>query len=623
MIRLMTQSKRYPSAANFIQSTSFGALMLFCSVAVAKIDHVEPPFWWTGMQNPTLQLLVHMENIAELNVQIEYPGVTIQRVIRVESPNYLFLDLLIKEEVKPGTFDIEFTRRGKAIHTYQYELKVRQKGSSNRQGFTFSDALYLITPDRFINGNPDNDNVEGLVETAERSNPWGRHGGDIKGTINALDHIAGMGFTAIWVNPVLENNQPSFSYHGYSTTDYYRVDPRFGSNEEYAQLGDIADQKGIKLIMDMITNHCGSEHWWMKDLPASDWINFDNEFVYTNHRKPTIQDLYRSEYDYLHLVDGWFVETMPDLNHRNPLLSTYLIQNTMWWIEYVGLDGIRMDTYPYNDTDFLTAWTCAVMNEYPNFNITGEEWSENPLTVGYWQQGNRAGYESCLPSMLDFPLQGALRKSLVEDDTGFDSSYEMLANDFFYADPDNFVIFPDNHDMDRFFTQVKEDLNLFKLGMVYFATMRGIPQIYYGTELLFTNDDPGNHGQIRADYSGGWAGDATNAFTGEGLTHQQREAMDFTSILFNWRKQASVIHAGELMHYAPQNGAYVYFRFQGNDKVMVVLNRNSTDQVLDLDRFDEMLKGTEAGRDIITHKTIALKGSLVVPARSPMILELE
>jgi len=493
-----------------------------------KIDRIEPPFWWAGMTSPDLQLLVYGENISELVPEITYDGVTVKRVQKVESPNYLFVDLKITGEAKPGTIRINFKKDGKKGTTFNYQLLARQEGSADRQGFTNSDVLYVITPDRFVNGNPDNDNVEGMPEQANREDPNGRHGGDIQGIQNSLDYISNLGFTAIWVNPVLENNMSEVSYHGYSTTDYYKVDARYGSNLEYQKLSEVAQEKGIKLIMDMITNHCGSSHWWMSDLPNSDWINFDNKFVPTNHKKPVTQDPYGSEYDFNRFVEGWFAETMPDLNHRNPLVARYLIQNTIWWIEYGNLAGIRMDTYPYNDKDFMTAWTCDVMEEYPNFNITGEEWHTNPLIVGYWQKDNLQGYESCLPSLLDFPLQNALVNGLTaKDGDGFNQTYEMLANDHFYADPNNFVVFPDNHDMNRFFTEVGEDMDLFKLGVAYLLTIRGIPHFYYGTELLYTNAEEGNHGLIRKDFAGGWSGDEASAFTGVGLTDQQKEAMRY------------------------------------------------------------------------------------------------
>jgi len=588
-----------------------------------KIDRIEPPNWWAGMVSPDLQLLVYGENIAELIPEINYEGVTVDRVNTGESPNYLFVDLKISSDAKPGTIKIDFRKNSKKGTSFDYQLLARKEGSAARQGFTNSDVLYVITPDRFVNGNPDNDNLDGMLELVDRKKPIGRHGGDIDGMLNSLDYISDLGFNAIWINPVLENNQAKESYHGYSITDFYKVDPRYGSNEEYLKLSELAQEKGIKLIMDMITNHCGSYHWWMKDLPSSDWINSDNKFSPTNHKKPTIQDPYVSDYDLKGFVDGWFVETMPDLNTRNPLLATYLTQNSIWWIEYANLAGIRMDTYPYNDKDFMTFWTCGVMNEYPDFNITGEEWNGNPLIVGYWQKGNSKGYESCLPSLIDFPLQESLKEGLIaKEGKGFNKTYEMLANDHFYADPENFVVFPDNHDMDRFYTQVNEDLDLFKLGIAYILTIRGIPHIYYGTELLYTNEEAGNHDQIRREYAGGWADHQVNAFTGKGLTDEQKEATAFIQKILKWRKEATAIHNGNLKHFAPDQEVYVFFRFNDNNKVMVVLSRNSNEVTLSLDRFSEIVMGANKATDIISGKEFELGSELIVPARTPMILEL-
>ncbi len=590
-----------------------------------QLKRIEPPFWWADMKNPQLQLLVYGENIAQLHPVIKYDGVKIEQIIQVENPNYLFINLLIKANKTAATFDIDFQKDGQSVQKYNYQLLAREKGSAERQGFNTSDVMYLITPDRFVNGNPGNDNVAGMQEKANRTFKGGRHGGDIAGLINSLDYIKDLGFTAIWVNPVLENDQPEYSYHGYSTTDFYKVDPRFGSNEEYQQLCKSAKDKGIKFIMDMIVNHCGSEHWWMKDLPTSDWINFDNKFVQTNHKKSTIQDPYVSHYDYKKFADGWFVETMPDLNQLNPLMANYLIQNSIWWTEYLGLAGIRMDTYPYPDKDFMSLWTCRMMEEYPNFNIVGEEWHGNPAIVAFWQRGklNSNGYVSCLPSLMDFPLQEALRRTLGQPG-GWDPSYEMLANDFQYADPYNLVIFPDNHDMDRFYTQVNEDFDLFKLGIIYNLTMRGVPQLYYGTEVLMSNTGfPGDHGIIRTDFPGGWTGDKANAFTNAGLTPQQIEAKNFIKKIANWRKNAEVIHNGKLLHFLPQNGVYIYFRYNDSKKVMVVLNKSERDQTFDLTRFQEAIKGFSNGKDIISDKVINLNNQMTIAAKTGMILELE
>jgi neopullulanase len=437
-----------------------------------------------------------------------------------------------------------------------------------------------------------------------------------------------MGFTAIWVNPVLENDMQEYSYHGYSTTDFYKADPRFGSNEDYRNLSMKAKDKGIKMIMDMIVNHCGSEHWWMRDLPAADWLNYQSGFVGTIHRKSVLQDPYVAAIDLERMVDGWFVPTMPDLNQRNPLMATYLIQNTIWWVEYAWLSGIRMDTYPYPDKHFMSDWTCAVMQEYPNFNIVGEEWTENPALVAYWQRGktNPDGYSSCLPGLMDFPLQGALRKGLTEKSgwsEGFMRLYEMLANDFLYADPSNFVIFPDNHDMSRFFTQMNEDYDLFRMGMIYTYTMRGIPQIYYGTEILMNNPGTDDHGIIRSDFPGGWAGDAVNAFTGAGLTAQQKEAQELLRKLGLWRKQAAVIHHGKLKHYLPENDTYVYFRYDDERKVMVAMNKSAEPANLPLARFSEMLAGARSGKDVLSGQSFPLGKILTIPARQALILELD
>lgn len=593
------------------------------------VQHVEPTFWWVGMKNPKLQLLVHGENISQYQAEINYPGVTLRQVIQVESPNYLFLDLIIGTETQPGSFSINFKNGKRVRFRHQYELKAREAGSSNREGIDGADAIYLITPDRFVNGDPSNDNVEGMKERADRQNPDGRHGGDIQGIMDRLDYIKDMGFNAIWLNPLLENNMPEYSYHGYSTTDYYRIDARFGSNEQYRLLAETSEAKGIGLIMDMIANHCGSEHWWMADLPTTDWINFDGRFVQTNHQKSTIQDPYVSDTDHRRFVDGWFVKTMPDLNQRNPLVANYLIQNSIWWIEYAHLTGIRQDTYPYPDMHFMTEWTCRIRDEYPNFYIVGEEWNGNPAIVAHWQQGkkNPNGYTSCLPGLMDFPLQEALRKGLTENEKdwgqGWIKTYEMLANDFQYADPFSMVVFPDNHDMDRFYTQLGEDLDLFKLGLAYTLTMRGIPQIYYGTEVLMVNRDGGGHGIIRSDFPGGWAQDNLDVVSETGLSEDQVEAKKFVKKLLTWRKDARAVHHGRVLHYLPSDGVYVYFRIHEYSTVMVVLNKNDQNTELILDRFAQGLENKTQATDIISNRIFDLATSITVPARSPLVLELK
>jgi glycosidase len=607
-------------------------LPLMACADETTIERLEPPFWWVGFKEPVLQLMVYGEGIAQFTPSIDYPGVTIERVEQGTSPNYLFIYLNLGTETTPGEFDISFSSGGTTL-THRYTLLQKNPDPAHAKGFTPADAIYLITPDRFANGDPSNDFVESMGDRHDRSAPGGRHGGDIKGIIDRLDYISGMGFTAIWLNPLLENNMPGYSYHGYSTTDFYQVDPRYGSNEAYRELVARSKEKGMGVIMDMIVNHIGSEHWWMDDLPTDDWLNFQDGFVQTSHEHITEQDPHGSEYDRRMYSDGWFVETMPDLNQRNPLQADYLTQNALWWIEYLGLAGIRMDTYPYPDKHYMTEWTRRVMVEYPEFNIVGEEWTSNFAAVAYWQRGkiNHDGYVSYLPSLMDFPLQESMRLALVtEDGTRLDDGtqaglmrlYLALANDFVYADPGALVIFPDNHDMSRIFTQVDEDKDLFRMALAYVATMRGVPQIYYGTEILMANPGTTDHGIIRSDFPGGWAGDSKNAFTGEGLSASEKEAQAFVHKLLNWRRDKTVIHSGDLTHFRPDNGTYVYFRHDDDVAVMVVLNKNETAVDLDLARFEERLQGYTRAVGVISGATHQLDKALKLPPRSVQVLDL-
>ncbi len=610
-------------------------LSIFCLQA-QSIERIEPPNWWAGMNSHKLQLMVYGENIASLEPRIKDKGVSLEKINKVENPNYLFLDLEISSEVQAGDFDIDFLNGKKKVLSHNYELKARREGSAQRKGFGPEDVLYLITPDRFANGDESNDNLESYEDKIDRADDYARHGGDIAGINNHLDYIKDLGFTSIWVNPVLENAQPKYSYHGYATTDFYKVDPRFGSNEQYAQLSKKASEMGIGLIMDMIVNHCGHKHWWMEDLPSKDWINKvdiyieADTFIKTNHMKSTIQDPHVAESDLDQFIHGWFGKSMPDLNVRNPYMAKYLIQNSIWWVEYADLQGIRMDTYSYPDKEFMTQWTCEVMYEYPNFNIVGEEWNTDPAIVSFWQRGkkNSNGYTSCLPSLMDFPLQSQLVKSLNAEEgkwaSGWKDVYETLGMDFLYADPYNLVIFPDNHDMDRIFTQVNKNNDLFDLAIAYYSTMRGIPQFYYGTEILMSNEKPGDHGEIRTDFPGGWPGDTINAFEGKGLNANQKEAMKMIKNILNWRKNSEAIHKGKLLHYAPDtNSVYVFFRYTENDKVMTVLSKNTNELELDISRFKEILEGNEKGVDIISGMQIDLSNGLNISPMKPMIIDFE
>ena len=593
-----------------------------------NVDRVEPMFWWVGMKNPTVQLMVHGEGIALSEITLNYPGVKIKTISRLENPNFVFVDLSISTEAKAGTFPIEFRKSKKEVASYTFELKNREPNSASRKGFDGTDVIYLITPDRFVNGNPANDVVSGMKELPNRTHMNGRHGGDIQGIKNSLDYLSKLGFTSVWLNPVLENNMTQVSYHGYSTTDFYKVDARYGTNEEYRELGKTIHQKGMKLMMDMIFNHIGSEHWWMDDMPSADWLNYYPEYKITSHRRTVNQDPYASEADKRLMADGWFVPTMPDLNQRNPFVSNYLIQNSIWWTEYLGLDGIRMDTYPYPDKFAMADWTKRIVDEYPDFYIVGEEWTTNPAIVSYWQKGkiNQDGYVSYLPGLMDFPLNNAVVQSLKNPESwggGLVTLYEALANDFQYAHPEKLVIFPDNHDMSRFYTQLGENFDLLKMGIVYYATTRGIPQIFYGTEILMSNPGTEEHGIIRSDFPGGWHGDQVNAFTGSGLSEKQKQAQEFFTKILNWRKTSEVIHSGKLKHFAPEDGVYVYFRYNQNQKVMVVMNKNSLEKTIDTNRFSEIMVNCTSGKEVISGTSVTDLKNLKVPAMSAMIIELK
>ncbi|MEJ2257465.1 MAG: glycoside hydrolase family 13 protein [Woeseiaceae bacterium] len=588
-------------------------------------ERIEPPFWWAGFEHGELQLLVHGDGIAAYTPSVAADGITVSRVAHGDSPNYLFVYLDIAD-ARAGEFDIVFEHANERI-ALAYELRERVDGRVGT--YDASDVIYLVTPDRFANADPTNDNVEGYADKADRGDDYGRHGGDIEGIRRHLDYIAGMGFTQIWLNPVLENAMERWSYHGYATTDFYKVDPRFGSNQSYRDLVAAAKSKGIGVIMDMIANHSGSNHWWMDDLPTKTWLNSPEKHTVTSHARTTNQDPYASEYDKAAHANGWFVESMPDLNQRDPLLADYLIQNSIWWVEYLGLSGIRQDTYPYPDKHFMAEWTRRIMQEYPEFNMVGEEWSASPNVVSYWQRGkkNADGYVSYLPGVFDFPLQIALQKVLTSDEPSWGSVwtpvYELLGHDYVYPEPMNLVIMPDNHDMSRIFTQVGEDADLWRMAMVFYATMRGIPQIYYGTEIQMSHPGTDSHGAIRAEFPGGWDDHDSNAFTGEGLSGQAAAAQAFTRKLLNWRRQAGVIHAGNLMQFTPVGSVYAYFRYDDDDTVMVIFNHGADAVEIDMERFAERLRGATRATDLLDDALVDISGSLELRPRSVLLLDID
>jgi glycosidase len=607
-----------------------GVLSLWALCLFAQIDRIEPMNWWVGMKNPELQLMISGKNIGETTPSLVYPGVSIKAVHRGDSKNYLFVDLVIAASTKAGSFKINFKKAGQATQTYTYSLLLRNKAAQSQMGFSSKDVIYLITPDRFVNGDPRNDFSDTLREkTIDRKSDYARHGGDIRGIINSLDYLADLGVTAIWPTPLLENNMPKWSYHGYAITDYYKVDPRFGNLADYKELADKARQKGIKIIKDYVVNHSGVQYWWMKDLPFKNWVNYADSIQVTNHRRTTIEDMYAAEVDKKLMVNGWFVPDMPDLNQDNPFMAKFLIQSSIWWIETLGLGGIRQDTYPYSTKSFLKDWSCSIMREYPNFSIVGEEWSTNPLIASYWQKGkkNTDGYVSCLESPMDFPLQQALIQGLLEPeswDKGLVKLYEALANDFVYANPQALLVFGENHDMDRLFTQVKEDVDLLQIALTYLLTIRGIPQLYYGTEVLLQNTaKPGDHGLIRSDFPGGWAADPASGFTGEGLNPNQVRIQSFLKKILNWRKQKSVIHDGKTLHFAPSNGVYTYCRYNDSETVLVILNKNTEAKTIDLNHYAEAIKGKTSAVNVLTGETLTLGKNLQVNGRMATVLELK
>ena len=611
---------------SIIYALVFLALPALQPAAAQVIEHVDPPSWFTGMKEDVVQLMVYGKEIASFEAKAEYPGVEVKTVIRTENPNYLFVNLKISDEAVPGTVTLTFTR-GKQKVTHSYPLMAKPAGPA--RGFNTSDVIYLLMPDRFANGDTLNDNVAGMTEQLNRSNPGGRHGGDLKGIIDNLDYLHTLGVTGIWLNPFLENNQHRSSYHGYSTTDYYRSDPRFGTNEEFAKLVAEAHKRGMKVVMDMIFNHIGSFHWWMKDLPSKDWIHRFNEFTRTNYRASTYMDPYASESDKMLMEKGWFDVTMPDLNQSNPLVETYLIQTSLWWIAFSDLDGIRMDTHPYPQPDMMSRWAARVEEEFPGFFIVGEVWYDDPSHTSYWalNKVNPDGYRSNLPSLTDLPMCFATHRAFegkLNPTDGMSKLYNLLSQDFLYPDPFRNVVFLDNHDMTRFFTQTGSSLDTYKMGLAFIMTTRGIPQLYYGTEIVMEGDKSKGDGRLRDDFPGGWPGDARNAFTGEGLTPQEKEALEYTRLILNWRKAKEVIHTGRLKHYIPSDGVYVYFRYNDDESVMVVINNNPEEtRTIRGEKFAESLKGFTGGTDIISGRKIEDLGSFTVGPKTAMIIELK
>jgi glycosidase len=571
--------------------------------------------------------MVHRdEKIGSFDVIASYSGVKVTTLVKTDNPNYLFVNLDISSGAFPGNITLNFIR-GKQKLTYNYPLLAHPSGPV--RGFNTSDVIYLLMPDRFANGDPANDNIDSMLEKANRSNPNGRHGGDLKGISDHLDYIKDLGVTGIWLNPFLENNQPAFSYHGYSITDLYKVDPRYGTNEEFKNLISKAHGMDLKLMMDMIFNHIGSGHWWMKDLPSGDWVHQFSKFTRTNYRTSTYMDPYVAKTDADLMEKGWFDNTMPDLNQSNPLVETYLTQNSLWWIAFFGIDGIRMDTYPYPEKEMMSRWAKRVTDEFPGFFIVGEVWYQQEALTAYWAYDkiNSDGYRSNLPAVTDFPLSLATHRAFNEPDSwtdGLARFYLTLSQDFLYPDPFRNVIFLDNHDLTRFYTQTGMRLDIYKMALPFILTTRGIPQFYYGTEIVMEGDKNRGDGYLRGDFPGGWSGDSKNTFTGQNLNATEKEACTFTKKLLNWRKDKEVIHTGKLKQFIPENNLYVYFRYNDKESVMVILNNSEKEtRTITRDRYLEAMDRFTRGTEIITGAEINDLSSFKIAPKTALIIELE
>ena len=628
-----------------------------------EVTRVEPLSWWTGMKTP-LQLMVQGEGIGDKDVTMEGGGgVSVRATHKAESPDYLFVDVEIRADAKPGTYYLVVSKDGADPVKYPYMLREREKGSADRASFTTADMVYLIMPDRFASGRAGNDKawdgdayddgsavpwaVPDTPDEVDREDPVARHGGDIQGIIDHLDYIADLGATALWSTPLLLDNQPQESYHGYACGDYYHIDPRFGDNALYKKMVDEAHAKGIKVIMDIVTNHCGTAHWWMDNPPFADWYHVTEPYMQMNALFSVYMDPHASVKDRDRQQSGWFVPSMPDMNLDNPYVLRYFQQWAVWWIEYAGLDGLRVDTYPYNEPEPMSEWCKAVRKEYPKMNIVGECWDMNIPQVAYWQAGNpnKNGFNSNLPCIMDFPLQRAMLTALCEDqvwwDEGMTRVYTVLAQDFAYKDLDNLMIFFANHDHDRTGDVLRHDPARMRLALAMLATLRGIPQLYYGDEMMFCEKPGMRHdGSKRIDVPGGWEGDPVDLFTPEGraAAGYTRDAdytaaaglHDYARALFQWRKGCPVIHHGKTLHFLSRknvdavnytDNTYSYFRYDDRDAVFVYINNTDEDRPLDWAHYDEFVAGPVTGRDVVSGESVTLEDGLVVEPRSALIVE--
>jgi len=612
---------------NFQKIRVIGLFLFLVNFSFAQIDRVEPPFWWEDMHHAEVEIMFYGKNIAQNEVTISN-NIVIKNIKKTENPNYIFVTIDTKNK-KAQELTFTFKNKKKTF-TQNYSIKERKENSQYRKGFDASDVIYLIMPDRFANGDPNNDSTDQTQEKANRNLPNGRHGGDIQGIIKNLDYIQELGATAIWSTPLCEDNDEGYSYHGYAQSDVYKIDPRYGTNEDYVRLSSEMKQRNMKLIMDYVTNHWGITHWMMNDLPTYDWIHQFPGYGQTSYRMTTQFDPNASELDAKMCMDGWFVKSMPDLNQSNPLTLNYLIQNAIWWIEYADLDGFRVDTYSYGDKTGMANWTKAITDEYPNFNIVGEIWMHDQAQMAYWQKDSKVGaiqsYNSHLPSVMDFTLQDAIGSVFNEREQSWDRGmikvYDNFTNDFLYPNIDNILVFTENHDTQRF-NHIYPKFEDYKLATALIATVRGIPQIYYGSELGMAGNKDKGDADIRQDFPGGWQSDAKNAFTQSGRTKEQQQYHDFTSKLFNWRKDKKVMHFGKMKHYLPQNNVYVYFRYNEEESVMVIMNNATEKHQIENSHFQESLKKFTSGKDVLSGQVFDLSKDILIEGKTVLILELK
>ena len=600
--------------------------------AAIKIDHIEPENWYVGMKNSSLQLMVYGKNIRDSHVSVDYPGVKIDSLVRLDSPNYLFVYLNLSG-AKPGNMVLNID--GKKVN---YPLKARTMSGDKRIGFDNSDVLYMLMPDRFASGRNITKPMKGLNPyVVDRSKPSLRHGGDLEGVRQHLDYFNQLGVTALWFTPVLENNSPDMNsqstYHGYATTNYYRVDPRFGTNEDYARLVAEAHAKGLKVVMDMIFNHCGYDHPWVKDMPSKDWFNTpewmkkgDSYYLQTSYKLTPVLDPYASKVDKRETVDGWFVRSMPDLNQKNPHVMTYLIQNSEWWIETVGIDGIRMDTYPYADRKAMSQWMKILNEEYPNFNTVGETWVTEPAYTAAWQKDSKLSkVNSYLKTVMDFSFYDKINLAKHEETDawwkGLNRIYNSLCYDYLYENPSSVMAFIENHDTDRFLENGKDTLAL-KQALALLLTINRIPQLYYGTEVLMNGTKEASDGNVRCDFPGGFAGDKHNAFTAEGRTKAENSMFNWLSKLLKWRRNNMVITKGKQIQFIPYKGVYVIARQWNDQTILTILNGTSQAVTLPLDRYAEVIGNHQEAKDVISGRKVKLGSELQLKARDTKVIEL-